>query len=218
MSMLISISISISMLKQDTLALLVRGERSYTSGVAAATMWRFNASLLMEVDPFGRLGSIMQMGLITAVNILVGALAMGFVLRCCNLVSGIQRTAAWLFIIVLVPLIGAFNLLVGHFRDSMQVALGDVVTNPFAMLENDAWPRMIADPLRLGSFQSSLLVILGVLFFGIAAWKGYRSDDSYPGYARRHRQLNAIKEQLPPCLEPGAKRHQRRTRRLYFEA
>ena len=44
MSMLISISIS--MLKRDTLTLLVRGERSYTSGVAAARMLRFTVRVM----------------------------------------------------------------------------------------------------------------------------------------------------------------------------
>ena len=153
-----------------------------------------NASLLMEVNPFGLIGAVMQMGLITAVNILVGALAMGFALRCRNLVSAVQRAAAWLVIVALIPLIGAFNLLVGHFRDSMQAALGDATTNPFAMLEDDAWPRMLADPFGFDSLQTSLLVLLGMLFFGIASWKGYQSDDPYPGYGRRDRQLNAIKD------------------------
>ena len=153
-----------------------------------------NASLLMEVNPFGLIGAIMQMGLITAVNILLGALVMGFALRCRNLVSAIQRAAAWLVMIVLVPLVCAFNLLVGHFRDSMQAVLGDAATNPFAMLEDDAWPRMLADPLGLDSLKSSLLVLLGMIFFGVASWKGYQRDDSYPGYGRRDRQLNAIKD------------------------
>ena len=41
-----SMLISISMLKQDTLALLVREERSYTSGVAVARMWRFTVRVI----------------------------------------------------------------------------------------------------------------------------------------------------------------------------
>ena len=152
-----------------------------------------NASLLMEVNPFGLIGAIMQMLLITAVNILVGALAMGFALRCRNLVSGIRSMAAWLVVFVLIPLIVAFNLLVGHFRDSMQAVRGDVVTNPFAMLEDDALPRMLADPLGLDSTKSFLLFLLGVIFFGIASWKGYQTDDPYPGYGRRHRLLLSFK-------------------------
>ena len=160
-----------------------------------------NASLLMEVNPFGLVGSIMQMGLIMAVNVLSGALVMGYALRCRNLVSGFKRMIAWMTMIVLVAFIGAFNLLVGHFRDSMQAALGNIVANPLAMLEGDALPRMLAEPLGLDSFQSYLLVLLGLIFFGIVSWKGYQSDDPYPGYGRRDRQLNAIKNNYTFKLE-----------------
>lgn len=154
-----------------------------------------NAFLLMDVNPFGLLGATMQMGLITAVNILIGALVVGFALRCRNLVHSTHRAAAWLVVIAVVPWIGAFNLLVGHFRDSMQAVAGHAAADPLTMLTNDTWQRMTADPLGFDSFQSSLLVILGMLFFGIASWKGYQWDDPYPGYGRRHRQLNALKEE-----------------------
>ena len=160
-----------------------------------------NASLLMEVNPFGLVGSVMQMGLIMAVNILSGSLAMGYVLRCRNLVSGSKRMIAWMTMTVLVAFIGTFNLLVGHFRDSMQAALGNIVADPFTMLENDALPRLLADPFRMDSFQSYLLILLGLLFFGIVSWKGYQSDDSYPGYGRRDRQLNAIKNNYTSKLK-----------------
>lgn len=157
-----------------------------------------NATLLMDVNPFGLLGAVTQMGLITAVNILVGALAVGFALRCCNLVHRARRTAAWVVVVTVVPVIGAFNLLVGHFRDSMQAiavrAATDPAVDPFTLLTNDTWQRMTSSPLGFDSFQSSLLVILGLLFFGIASWKGYQWDDPYPGYGRRRRQLNALED------------------------
>ena len=159
-----------------------------------------NAFLLMDVNPFGLLGGIAQMGLITAVNILIGALVVGFALRCRNLGRTTHRAAAWLVVIVIVPSIGGFNLLVGHFRDSMQ-AIGHSAADPLTMLTNDTLQRMTSAPLGLDSFQSVLLVILGMLFFGIASWKGYQWDDPYPGYGRRHRQLKALNEEYRRVLE-----------------
>ena len=153
-----------------------------------------NASLLMDVNPFGLAGAFVQMGLITAVNILIGALAVGFALRCCNLVSFIGRAAAWLVLMTVIPLVGGFNLLVGHFRDSMQAFIQRADLNPLELLTNDTWTRLTNAPLGFESFQSSLLVILGLLFFSIASWKGYQWDDPYPGYGRRHRHLNALQE------------------------
>ena len=159
-----------------------------------------NAFLLMDVNPFGLLGAFMQMGLITAVNILIGALAVGYALRCGNLVHKTHRAAAWLVIIAVVPLIGSFNLLVGHFRDSMQAVVEHAAADPLSLLTNDTWQRMTSAPLGFDSFQSSLLVILGLLFFCIASWKGYQWDDPYPGYGRRHRQLNTLKEEYLRAL------------------
>lgn len=160
-----------------------------------------NASLLMEVSPFGLLGSFMQMGLITAVNILVGALVIGYALRCCNLINQTKKVSAQVVMGISITLIGAFNLLAGHFRDSMQaVILDGISADPFAMLQNDALPRMMDAPFGLDSFQSILLVLLGMIFFGIASWKGYQSDDPYPGYGRRDRLLKGIKDNYRNAL------------------
>jgi len=155
-----------------------------------------NASLLMEVSPFGLLGSFMQMGLITAVNILVGALAIGYALRCCSLINQAKKVIAQVVMGVSIILIGAFNLLAGHFRDSMKAAIldGGPAADSFSMLRHDALPRMMDAPFGLDSFQSILLVLLGMIFFGIASWKGYQSDDPYPGYGRRDRLLKGIKD------------------------
>jgi len=161
-----------------------------------------NASLLMEVNPFGLLGSFMQMGLITAVNILVGALVIGYALRSHNLPSQTQKVSARLVMGVSIILIGTFNLLAGHFRDSMQaVILDGISADPFAMLQNDVLPRIMNAPFGFDSFQSILLVLLGMIFFGIASWKGYRSDDPYPGYGRRDRQLSGIKDNYSNALK-----------------
>ena len=84
----------------------------------------------------------------------------------------------------------------------MREALDNAVTDPFALLGNDTWPRMLSDPFGLeSSFQSSLLVIVGVISFAIASWKGYQIDDPYPGYGRRDRQLNAIKDNYRRALK-----------------
>ena len=123
-----------------------------------------NAALLMEVNAFGLIGSTAQMGLISAVNVLICGLAMGGLLRQSNLRAVPRKAAAWLGMLVLLAFVGSFNLAVGHFRDSMQA----VVSNPsadIAALGNDVLVRFAASPLGLESFQSYLLALLGFLFF-----------------------------------------------------
>ena len=152
-----------------------------------------NASLLMEVNPFGIIGAAMQMGLITGINILVGFLGVGRIFRYVNHVNTGKRLTGWLAGGALTALILGFNVAVGHFRDSMQAMAARAGIDPITMLENDAIPRLLEEPLGFDSFQTILLVLTGVLFFAIASWKGFRWDDPYPGYGPRTRRLESLK-------------------------
>ena len=151
-----------------------------------------NATLLMEVNAFGLVGSGSQMGLISFINILAAGLAMGALLRQRNHVALVRKMIAWVGIAILLITTFAFNLLIGHFRDSMQAVVNDP-TADILSIGNDVLDRFLDNPLALDSFQSSLLALLGFLFFCIASWKWFQRDDPYPEYGRRHRQLDARK-------------------------
>lgn len=151
-----------------------------------------NASLLMDVNAFGLVGSIAQMGLISAVNVLIFGLAMGGMLRHRNLRAMRRKVGAWLGMLVLLPVVAAFNLAVGHFRDSMQAVVSNPSADIFAF--GDVFDRIAAGPFALDSFQSFLLALLGFLFFCVASWKWLQRDDPYPEYGRRHRQLEERKD------------------------
>ena len=153
-----------------------------------------NASLLMEVNTFGLIGSTAQMGLISAVNVLICGLAMGSLLRRSGLRSLLPKLAAWIGILALLPLVVAFNLAVGHFRDSMQAVVNDPGAN-LMVLGNDVLTRFAEGPAALDSFQSYLLALLGFLFFCVASWKWLQRDDPYPDYGRRHRQLEGRRKE-----------------------
>ena len=153
-----------------------------------------NATLLMEVNVFGFLGSVAQMGLISAVNILILALAVGALLRQRNSVSVWKSLIAWLGIILLVSIDSLFNMLIGHYRDSMQAVLSNASVDVYS-LGKDTMQRMLENPSGLEAFQSVLLALLGFLFFALASWKWYQRDDPYPDYGRRHRQLKEIEDQ-----------------------
>ena len=151
-----------------------------------------NASLLMDVNPFGLVGSTMQMGLISLVNVVFAGLVMGVLLRQRNHVAAWSKTLAWLGIVVLVISVLYFNLAVGHFRNSMQASLNDRSADILAM-GNDVLQRLADGPFDLASFQTALLVLLGVVCFGIGAWKWYQRDDAHPRYGRLDRQLKGVK-------------------------
>ena len=148
-----------------------------------------NATLLMDVNVFGLVGSIAQMGLISAVNILIGGLAMGALVRQAHLRSPVRKALAWCAMAATLAAVVTFNLAVGHFRDSLRAALSDPSADIYT-LGNDALVRLADGPFQLDSFQSALLALLGMLFFGVASWKWLQRDDPYPGYGQRKRDLD----------------------------
>ena len=147
-----------------------------------------NASLLMEVSPYGFMGSFGQMALISLLNVVLLGLAMGALLRQAHHVHSGRRLAAILGCLVLLSAGIAFNLLVGHFRDSMQ-AVANAPTAELFVLGDDALQRFLAHPLSWDAFQSFLLALLGIAFFCFSGFEWLRRDDPYPGYGQRDRQL-----------------------------
>lgn len=152
-----------------------------------------NAGLLMDVNPFGLLGSSLQMGLISAVNVVVFGLVMGGLLRQAHHVSPSPKGIAWAGIVVIGGVAVSFNLAVGHFRDSMQAVLMDSSADVFAV-GSDALVRLVASPFGMASFQSAFLALVGFLLFGVASWKWLQRDDPYPDYGRRDRQVKGVEE------------------------
>ena len=162
----------------------------------------FNAFVLADVTPTGFLGAISLMGLITAVNILIGALLIGsLLLRAGHHINITIKALSWISLLVVTAVILIFNLGVGHLRDSMIGIQQAQLSDPFEVLRNDAWARLASNHLHYESFQSGLLVIVGFLFFSIAAWKGYRSDDAYPGYGKKDRHLRQLNRRYRGKLE-----------------
>lgn len=165
-----------------------RGARWFIT-ICAVIEIILNASLLMDVNQFGLVGSTMQMSLISAVNVLFAGWAMGSLLRQSQHVSVLAKLSAWISMVALIPAVGFFNLAVGHYRDSMQAIVNDP-TSDVTALGQDALARLVASPIGLDSFQSALLCILGILCFAIASWKWFQCDDPYPGYGQLDRQFN----------------------------
>ena len=157
-------------------------------GIALIFETVLNATLLMEVNIFGLMGSVVQMSLISVINILILAGVMGELLRWRNCILSTQKFLSWAGIIVLVPFDLTFNLLVGHLRDSMQQIMHDPSINIYA-LGGDTLTRMLENPFGFEAFQSLFLALIGFLFFAVASWKWYQRDDIYPDYGRRDREL-----------------------------
>lgn len=152
-----------------------------------------NASLLMDVIPLGLLGAVGQMALISGVNVVVWGFPMGELLRQSNHVQRSRVAFSWVAIILIILVAFLFNLAVGHFRDSIQVVLTDRSADVFR-IGADTLGRLIDQPFGLDSFQSVLLVLLGMACFGFSSWKWLQRDDAYPDFGRLDRQVKETEE------------------------
>jgi hypothetical protein len=101
-----------------------------------------------------------------------------------------RRYVAFLFVPVLFVCAAVlYNLFIGHFRD----ALATIVTADsieYREVGRDVWDSVWSNPLGLQSFDSWLLVFLGIVFCLIAAADGYNFDDPYPGYGKVARRYD----------------------------
>jgi hypothetical protein len=139
-------------------------------------------------------GFIVALG-VAAVN-MVSAAALGSLHRRKNLSAPDQRYFGWACIVIFIPLTLFCNALFAAFRSAYQT-LADP-SDPLQLREGfkGAW----AEALQFfvlkfypHDFSSFLLFMIGLALSGFAFWKGYTSDDPYPGYSKRDRALKAAK-------------------------
>jgi hypothetical protein len=66
--------------------------------------------------------------------------------------------------------------------------------------EREAIAKLFANPFALDSFMSFFLFAIGICAASIAALDGYKFDDPFPGYGKRHRKYAAARAQSTQAL------------------
>lgn len=143
-----------------------------------------NATLLAEVSERGWLGAITLMLLICVVNAgLLGAV-IGEGWRLKNSVSFSSKASGWMLVLMGAAGMTFWNLLIGHFRDSLL----DKVTIRAATLEELLTDRTVEkfleNPLALDDMLSWVLATIGAASCIFAATKWLSRDDEYPGFGK----------------------------------
>ncbi len=67
--------------------------------------------------------------------------------------------------------------------------------------EREAIAKLSAAPFAFGSFLSVFLFVIGLCGAAIAALDGYKFDDPFPGYGRRHRKYAAARVRSAEALQ-----------------
>jgi hypothetical protein len=152
-----------------------------------------NAYFFAQGSDLGLLGGVIQAFLISGVNVGVALFIGVVILPNLNLKIGILREArskiifslALLAVLLYLPLVIAFNLLVAHFRDQLEITPFDAFNAAMAAVES-FWNA----PFGISNVDSWLLFGVGLLFAAIALLKGYTADDRNPGYGKLDRRFH----------------------------
>ena len=149
-----------------------------------------NAMMLAGVHEYGLLGAIVIMLAVGVVNagILGGLIGEGW--RQKNLVQLLPKSLGWTLVALGATGMFLWNLLVGHFRDSMLAVATKAASGASSLgelLADDTPERFSNNPFGLEGMLSWLLAVIGAGCCIFAATKWLNRDDVYPGYGKVHR-------------------------------
>jgi hypothetical protein len=143
----------------------------------------------------GLIGGFVVAAAVAAVN-MGSAVILGNAFRRKNLHQTDQQVIGWSSLVLFVPLAIFCNALFASFRSVYQLI--DDPSDPVAVGAGfrEAWTeagRIFILDYQFGDLSSFVLFMLGIILSVFAFWKGYTSDDPYPGYSRRDKALKRAK-------------------------
>lgn len=145
----------------------------------------------------GLIGGFVVAAAVAFIN-MGSAVLLGNAFRRKNLRQTDQQLVGWFSLVLFIPLAIFCNALFAAFRSVYQL-IGDP-SDPVAVSQGfrEAWAeagRIFILDYRFGDLSSFILFMVGIFLSLFAFWKGYTSDDPFPGYSRRDRALKKAKRE-----------------------
>lgn len=147
-----------------------------------------NANFLSAGSARGLLGGWILAFSFSLLNIGVSFFPFGAAVRQIHHVQPVHQAVGWLCGTFWFSLVVLVNLTLGHFRAASEEAAATGEVDPL-QIGRTAISAFMDSPLGLGDVQSFLVAGLGIFFAALALYKGYRWDEPYPGFGRKHRKL-----------------------------
>lgn len=144
----------------------------------------------------GLLGGFFVALAVAVVNMGTSA-GLGTLFRRKNLSEPSQKYFGWACLAIFLPLTLFFNSLFAAFRSAFEAASDPGDAGQLRDAFQTAWAEAggaFAGRFHFGDLSSFLLFMTGLILSMIAFWKGYTSDDPYPGYSRRDKVLKAARD------------------------
>ncbi len=122
---------------------------------------------------------------------------LGTLFRRKNLAEPSQKYFGWAALAIFLPLTLFCNALFAAFRSAFEAMAdagdGAQLREAFQTAWAEAGGFFVGN-FHFGDLSSFLLFMTGIILSLIAFWKGYTSDDPYPGHSLRDRALKAARE------------------------
>jgi len=144
-----------------------------------------NGFFFAKGSDLGLLGGVVEAVVISLINISLGFIFGRFIFCENNHISSVRKKSGAVFSLLFIVAAIIFNLFIAHYRAALE-ASPDQAT----LLAIETFKSGILSISDVGSW---LLFLFGLLFYSIAAFKGYHADDAYPGYGRISRRKNNTK-------------------------
>ncbi|MCY4626850.1 MAG: hypothetical protein OXE58_04685 [Acidobacteria bacterium] len=185
----------------------LRREPSYPTGLKKTFMWALafgvlgieallNGSFLAVGQETGLVGGVSVAVVVALLNVLPAFWLFGPFSRHLHHVNVWWQALALLLVATYGALLLVLNLAVAHYRE-LSGALA-------ANIESEVVDRMLTDPFGLVDAQSWLLFGMGLFFSLIAFADGYKLDDAYPEYGKRHLAMIQARERYERKVEEVA--------------
>lgn len=146
-----------------------------------------NATLFGQASDGGLLEGFGKAFMISALNVLVGFATGLLPFRYMNHVK--KAHLLWAFPLFTASIVMAFifNMVVGHFREALALNPDTAVT--------EALSRAKSALFAITTFESVVLIVIGLLVFLYSIYKGYTVWSTYPGYRTVHlRHARALED------------------------
>ena len=155
-----------------------------------------NAFFFAQGLDSGLLGGFFQAIILAAINFVVPAFLGRLLIPYVNhhhLGLRLIGYFAWLFVIVFMT---TSALAIAHYREAMGLAVDEHINAAAHALQT-----LQMAPLGLTELSSWLLFCISVVFAVVGLIDGYKLDDPYPGYGRRHRKTQEALDDYHDLVE-----------------
>lgn len=142
-----------------------------------------------EGSKLGVLGGLLQALVISIINVGIGGVFGYFIFPQINHKHMVHQALAITGMLIYLTLVFSLNVTVMHYREAFMI-------DPDSATVKIIMPTLLENPFGINDIKSWLLLALGVVCSFIAAFKWYKRDDPYPGYSKRWRRHDRVRNEL----------------------